>query len=67
MHQLIFTDTEFRLTVDTNSRTTAESPTVHCTPDLARTPKKSARKQLILRAPSPELRAVWQNLIQRQV
>ncbi|XP_055305800.1 uncharacterized protein LOC129570279 isoform X2 [Sitodiplosis mosellana] len=59
--------TEFRITIDPNGRIAAESPTVHCTPDLTRTPRKSARKQIILRAPSPELKAVWQNLIQRQV
>lgn len=61
------TDTEFRITIDTNGRIAAESPTVHCAPDLTKTPKKSARKQIILRAPSPELKAVWQNLLQRQV
>lgn len=60
-------DTEFRITIDPNGRIAAESPTVHCTPDLTRTPRKSARKQIILRAPSPELKAVWQNLLQRQV
>lgn len=59
-------DTEFRITIDPNGRI-AESPTVHCTPDLSRTPRKMARKQIILRAPSPELKAVWQNLLQRQV
>lgn len=59
-------DTEFRITIDPNGRI-AESPTVHCTPDLTRTPRKSARKQIVLRAPSQELKAVWQNLIQRQV
>ncbi|XP_031634801.1 uncharacterized protein LOC116348077 isoform X3 [Contarinia nasturtii] len=58
--------TEFRITIDPNGRA-AESPTVHCTPDLSRTPRKGARKQIILRAPSQELKAVWQNLIQRQV
>lgn len=63
----IILDTEFRVTIDPNGRL-AESPTVHCTPDLTRTPRKSARKHtLVLRAPSPELKAVWQNLLQRQV
>lgn len=62
-----FTATEFRITSDPNGRT-AESPTVHCTPDLTRTPRKNSRKQtIILRTPSPELKAVWQNLLQRQV
>lgn len=65
--EYLSTDTEFRITIDANGRIAAESPTVHCTPDLSRTPKKGARKLLILRAPSPELKAVWQNLIQRQV
>ncbi|XP_036228438.2 serine-rich adhesin for platelets isoform X3 [Bactrocera oleae] len=59
--------TEFRLTVDPNGRL-AESPTGYCAPDLTRTPKKSARrKSLLLRAPSLELKAVWQNLLQRQI
>ncbi|XP_067635413.1 uncharacterized protein PsGEF isoform X3 [Eurosta solidaginis] len=59
--------TEFRLTVDPNGRL-AESPTGYCAPDLSRTPKKSARrKSLLLRAPSLELKAVWQNLLQRQI
>ncbi|XP_017478150.1 PREDICTED: uncharacterized protein LOC108367948 [Rhagoletis zephyria] len=59
--------TEFRLTVDPNGRL-AESPTGYCAPDLTRTPKKSARrKSLLLRAPSLELKAVWQNLLQRQM
>ncbi|XP_037935633.1 uncharacterized protein LOC119669703 [Teleopsis dalmanni] len=59
--------TEFRLTVDPNGRL-AESPTGYCAPDLARTPKKGARrKSLVLRAPSLELKAVWQNLLQRQI
>ncbi|XP_054729033.1 uncharacterized protein LOC129238026 [Anastrepha obliqua] len=59
--------TEFRLTIDPNGRL-AESPTGYCAPDLTRTPKKSARrKSLLLRAPSLELKAVWQNLLQRQI
>ncbi|XP_037900483.1 uncharacterized protein LOC119644786 isoform X4 [Glossina fuscipes] len=59
--------TEFRLTVDPNGRL-AESPTGYCAPDLTKTPKKGARrKSLILRAPSLELKAVWQNLLQRQI
>ncbi|XP_055855925.1 serine-rich adhesin for platelets isoform X2 [Episyrphus balteatus] len=58
---------EFRITVDPNGRF-AESPTGYCAPDLTRTPKKSARrKSLTLRAPSLELKAVWQNLLQRQI
>ncbi|XP_075157528.1 protostome-specific GEF [Haematobia irritans] len=59
--------TEFRLTVDPNGRL-AESPTGYCAPDLTKTPKKgSRRKSLVLRAPSLELKAVWQNLLQRQI
>lgn len=59
--------TEFRLTIDPNGRL-AESPTAHCAPDLSRTPKKNLRRRvIILRTPSPELKAVWQNLIQRQM
>ncbi|XP_073831447.1 protostome-specific GEF [Musca autumnalis] len=59
--------TEFRLTVDPNGRL-AESPTGYCAPDLTKTPKKGARrKSLVLRAPSLELKAVWQNLLQRQI
>lgn len=62
-----YSDTEFRLTIDPNGRT-LESPTVHCTPDLTRTPLKSAkRRNIILRAPSTELKAVWQNLLTRQI
>lgn len=35
---------------------------------LSRTPRKNARKRTVaLRAPTPELKAVWQNLIQRQM
>lgn len=60
--------TEFRLTVDPNGRL-AESPTVHCGPDIVnRTPRKGCkRKHVIFRAPSNELKAVWQNLITRQM
>jgi len=55
------------LTVDPNGRTT-ESPTTHCAPDLTKTPRRNARRRsIILRAPSPELKAVWQNLLQRQM
>ena len=62
-----FLAAEFRITVDPNGRF-AESPTGYCAPDLTRTPKKNARrKSLTLRAPSLELKAVWQNLLQRQM
>lgn len=46
----------------------AKSPNVNCTPDLTRTPLKSAKKRTIcLRTPSIELKAVWQNLLTRQI
>ncbi|XP_058054825.1 uncharacterized protein LOC131206324 [Anopheles bellator] len=60
-------NTEFRITIDPNGRQ-IESPTVHCAPDLTRTPKKNSKKRyIILRAPSTELKAVWQNLLTRQI
>ncbi|XP_058835219.1 uncharacterized protein LOC131692276 isoform X2 [Topomyia yanbarensis] len=60
-------NTEFRITIDPNGRQ-IESPTVHCAPDLTRTPKKNFKKRCIaLRAPSAELKAVWQNLLTRQI
>uniref|UniRef100_A0A4Y0BPH3 Uncharacterized protein n=2 Tax=Anopheles funestus TaxID=62324 RepID=A0A4Y0BPH3_ANOFN len=59
--------TEFRITIDPNGRQ-IESPTVHCAPDLSRTPKKNSKKRyIVLRAPSTELKAVWQNLLTRQI
>ncbi|XP_055595620.1 uncharacterized protein LOC129746143 isoform X2 [Uranotaenia lowii] len=61
-------NTEFRITIDPNGRAQLESPTVHCAPDLTRTPKKNSKKRcIILRAPSTELKAVWQNLLTRQI
>ncbi|KAJ3667136.1 hypothetical protein Zmor_002540 [Zophobas morio] len=60
-------DTEFRITVTPGGRH-ASSPTVHCGPDLTRTPKKNAGKRtVVLRAPTTEMKAVWQNLLQRQI
>ncbi|CAH0553429.1 unnamed protein product [Brassicogethes aeneus] len=60
-------DTEFRITISPEGRN-ASSPTVHCGPDLSRTPRKNASKRtVILRAPTTELKAVWQNLLQRQI
>lgn len=62
----IYIATEFRIIIDPNGKS-VESPTVHCAPDLS-TPRRNARKRtIILRAPSPELKAVWQNLLQRQM
>lgn len=63
----LFLATEFRITVDPGGRA-AQSPTAHCGPDLTRTPRKNAGKRyLVLRAPTMELKAVWQNLLQRQL
>ncbi|XP_038107189.1 uncharacterized protein LOC6035972 isoform X4 [Culex quinquefasciatus] len=60
-------NTEFRITIDPNGRQ-IESPTVHCAPDLTRTPKRNSKKRyIVLRAPSAELKAVWQNLLTRQI
>ncbi|XP_018580022.1 uncharacterized protein LOC108917757 [Anoplophora glabripennis] len=60
-------DTEFRITINPEGAK-AQSPTVHCGPDLTRTPRKNANKKtVILRAPTLELKAVWQNLLQRQI
>ncbi|ENN71717.1 hypothetical protein YQE_11640, partial [Dendroctonus ponderosae] len=60
-------DTEFRICTNSDAKRQATSPTIHCGPDLSRTPKKnSCRKTVILRAPTMELKAVWQNLLQRQ-
>ncbi|XP_044757092.1 uncharacterized protein LOC123315465 [Coccinella septempunctata] len=60
-------ETEFRISVSPEGRS-AVSPTIHCGPDLSRTPKKGAsKKTVILRAPTVELKAVWQNLLQRQI
>jgi hypothetical protein len=60
-------DTEFRLVIDPSGQP-IKSPTVNCTPDLTRTPMKSAkRRSITLRAPSSELKAVWQNLLTRQI
>lgn len=59
--------TEFRLVIDPSGQP-AKSPNVNCTPDLSRTPLKSVKKRtIILRAPSIELKAVWQNLLTRQI
>ncbi|KAG5674024.1 hypothetical protein PVAND_004015 [Polypedilum vanderplanki] len=60
--------TEFRLVVDPSGQTAKSPANVNCTPDLTRTPLKSVKKRaIILRAPSIELKAVWQNLLTRQI
>lgn len=51
--------TEFRLVL---GRTGGESPLVSCAP---RTPGR--RVTVALRAPSIDLKAVWQSLLQRQM
>ncbi|XP_041974629.1 uncharacterized protein LOC121729951 isoform X2 [Aricia agestis] len=51
--------TEFRLLL---GRPGGESPLVSCSP---RTPSKA--RPIVLRAPSVDLKAVWQSLLQRQV
>ncbi|KAL1506135.1 hypothetical protein ABEB36_005555 [Hypothenemus hampei] len=62
------TDTEFRIIVNPEGNKEASSPIIHCGPDLTRTPKKNSNKKtVILRAPTTELKAVWQNLLQRQI
>lgn len=62
-----FSATEFRIVIEPGGKN-ASSPTVHCGPDLTRTPKKNSnRKSVVLRAPNTELKAVWQNLLQRQM
>ncbi|XP_030756951.1 uncharacterized protein LOC115882842 [Sitophilus oryzae] len=61
-------ENEFRICVNADANKLASSPTVHCGPDLSRTPRKNSnRKTVILRAPTTELKAVWQNLLQRQI
>lgn len=51
--------TEFRLIL---GRPGGESPLVSCAP---RTPARS--RPIVLRAPSIDLKAVWQSLLQRQM
>ncbi|KAF7267264.1 hypothetical protein GWI33_019497 [Rhynchophorus ferrugineus] len=61
-------ENEFRICINSEANKTATSPTVHCGPDLTRTPRKNSNKKtVILRAPTTELKAVWQNLLQRQI
>ena len=63
--------TEFRLTVepDRNPLLDDHSPTTHCTPDLIRrSPLRFIkRKTICLRAPTEEIKNVWQNLLSRQI
>lgn len=69
-------DTEFRLVISSGSDTSSchSSPAMTgCSPlfadlsgTLSRLPKNKGRV-IVLRAPKAELKAVWQNLIQRQM
>ncbi|XP_069696401.1 uncharacterized protein PsGEF [Periplaneta americana] len=61
---------EFRLLLDGGGEGTDSPAPGGCGPELplSRNPKKSTRRRTIsLRAPTAELKAVWQNLIQRQI
>lgn len=62
----LFLATEFRLTIEPNR--SAESPTVHCGPDLSKSPLRIFKRRTItLKAPNVEMKAVWQNLLTRQM
>lgn len=64
---MCFLANEFRIIVEPGGKK-ATSPTVHCGPDLSRTPRKNPTKRcVVLRTPTVELKAVWQNLLQRQM
>lgn len=61
---------EFRLLMEGGGHGTDSPAPGGCGPELplARNPKKSTRRRTVsLRAPTTELKAVWQNLIQRQM
>jgi hypothetical protein len=61
---------EFRLLIEGGGDGTESPAPGGCGPELplTRNPKKNARRRTIcLRAPTAELKAVWQNLIQRQM
>lgn len=61
-------ENEFRLTIETNPNYKDVSPTTHCTPDLIKSPlRQSKRRNIYLRAPSLEVKQVWQNFITQQV
>ncbi|XP_072153226.1 uncharacterized protein PsGEF isoform X4 [Bemisia tabaci] len=67
--------TEFRLLINMNKNLNSDgsdSPESQVTgcglPDFTHTPQKNDKtRSVILRAPTLELKAVWQNLIQRQI
>lgn len=66
--QVFLPETEFRLTIETNPNYKDHSPTSNCTPDLIKSPlRQSKRRNIFLRAPSEEIKKVWQNLITQQV
>jgi len=61
---------EFRLLLDGSSEGSDSPAPGGCGPELplTRNPKKNTRRRAVcLRAPTAELKAVWQNLIQRQM
>lgn len=67
-----FSATEFRLMLSTTPNGVDSPAAGGCGPlpelPLSRTPRKGSRRRTVaLRAPTPELKAVWQNLIQRQM
>lgn len=63
-----FVENEFRLTVELNPNYKDISPTTHCTPDLIMSPlRQSKRRNIFLRAPSEDIKNVWQKLITQQV
>ncbi|XP_025832113.1 uncharacterized protein LOC108734687 isoform X2 [Agrilus planipennis] len=69
--EIIFTvrkkSTEFRLLVQPGGAS-AKSPTVHCGLDITKAPRKQGGKRcIVLRAPNIESKAIWQNLLQRQI
>ncbi|KAL2738015.1 uncharacterized protein V1478_002101 [Vespula squamosa] len=60
--------TEFRLQVAINSNGNAENGQAETTNSGGCSPHSRPRRRVIvLRAPSPELKAIWHNLLQRQI
>ncbi|XP_015179195.1 PREDICTED: uncharacterized protein LOC107067842 isoform X2 [Polistes dominula] len=60
--------TEFRLQVAINSNGSSENGQTEVTNSGGCSPHSRPRRRvIILRAPSPELKAVWHNLLQRQI
>ncbi|XP_076232377.1 protostome-specific GEF [Calliopsis andreniformis] len=60
--------TEFRLQVSINPSGNAENGHIEATNSGGCSPHSRPRRRvLVLRAPTPELKAVWHNLLQRQI